>query len=801
MKLKRMTLMILVLVLSFSLVTITAGAATKRPSAPEVTAANAATTGKIQLSWDAVEGVESYKIYRATSKAGSYKLISTTTKTSFTNSSVEVGDTYYYYVKAVDENGTESKASDKVSATCKLPRTTVMLGNSSISGKIVVSWKPIEGAVEYKVYRATSKNGTYKRITTTNGTSTTNTSTEAGKAYYYKVMAVAENEAANSAYSSVKSRTCDLKRPTITLSSVYSSGKIKISWNAIDGASSYKVYRSTDKTKWSLVKETTSTSLTNTSAEAGTVYYYRVKALHEKSVADSAYSSVRYRTCDLARPVVTVSNDATTGKVVLSWEPIEGAVEYKVYRAASEKGEYKRIKTVTETVCMDNTGEAGKTYYYRVVAVSSKSGADSAKSLAKAGTYEYLTDLTVRVELNEEDKPHLTWNEVKDAAKYKVYRSLKKTSGFELLTTTENTYFINHNASEGITYYYKVKAVNAAGTTVKTSNTVEVSTSLSGDETRQTRYVKVPVLNIYKQPDAGSGTVTLRYMDKIELGLAISNTDEGSWNRVFYKNKLYYMWLEMGDEKLTASKSGFDYTGRTKYQQQVIDLAMEICNEWTTVYPEGNASSNINPSGTTVVDCSNFAAYVLNTVMEKENPMYWVSSNLQKLYEMNVIYNKGYNGEFRAESIEIDDMQPGDVIFFRLDADGEMTEDGTVGHCGIYLGDNEFVHSTHSWEDSVCIMPLTGVYMETIDEIHRFLPEKVEAANKVKKIDGPYNSGYKLYAEKDSNSAILNTYDNGTSLTVLYTDMDRQNPAKSGNWAYVKAPDGTKGYFLVKHFG
>ena len=37
---------------------------------------------------------------------------------------------------------------------------------------------------------------------------------------------------------------------------------------------------------------TTNTSVTNTSAEAGKTYYYKVKAIHSKSAANSAYSSV-----------------------------------------------------------------------------------------------------------------------------------------------------------------------------------------------------------------------------------------------------------------------------------------------------------------------------------------------------------------------------------------------------------------------------------------------------------------------------------------------------------------------------
>lgn len=53
---------------------------------------------------------------------------------------------------------------------------------------ITVSWKKTGSAVDgYQVYRATKKNGTYKKIVTTKKLSALNKSTTKGKTYYYKV--------------------------------------------------------------------------------------------------------------------------------------------------------------------------------------------------------------------------------------------------------------------------------------------------------------------------------------------------------------------------------------------------------------------------------------------------------------------------------------------------------------------------------------------------------------------------------------------------------------------------------------
>ena len=73
------------------------------------------------------------------------------------------------------------------------------------SGDPRLTWEAVDGAVEYQIYRATSKSGDYKLIKTTTSTSFTNTSAKAGKTYYYKVKAIHSNASSNSAYSSVVS--------------------------------------------------------------------------------------------------------------------------------------------------------------------------------------------------------------------------------------------------------------------------------------------------------------------------------------------------------------------------------------------------------------------------------------------------------------------------------------------------------------------------------------------------------------------------------------------------------------------
>ena len=261
-------------------------------AAPVITVSNRVNTGKIRVSWDAVECAVKYQVYRATSKNGEYKLMFTTTNTWYNNTNAEAGNTYYYYAVAITEDGTVSAPSNIKSRTCDLPRPVVTASNNAKTGKVKLTWDAVEGAVEYKIYRATEKDGTYKLMYTTGNTTYNNTSAKAGEKYYYKVVAVAEKSSANSAASAVVSRTCDLAQPKVT-GKVTLLGNPKLNWDKVDGAIAYKVYRAESANgSYKLMKTVTGTSYTNTSNVAGRTYYYYVVAVAENTAANSAASNV-----------------------------------------------------------------------------------------------------------------------------------------------------------------------------------------------------------------------------------------------------------------------------------------------------------------------------------------------------------------------------------------------------------------------------------------------------------------------------------------------------------------------------
>jgi len=98
--------------------TITVNPPPVQPPAAPTRLSAVSSKGKIKLVWtqSTSAGVTQNRIYRSTTNGGPYEVIaSIATNTSYTDTRVTRGTTYYYVVSAVNGNG-ESAKSNQASA-------------------------------------------------------------------------------------------------------------------------------------------------------------------------------------------------------------------------------------------------------------------------------------------------------------------------------------------------------------------------------------------------------------------------------------------------------------------------------------------------------------------------------------------------------------------------------------------------------------------------------------------------------------------------------------------------------------
>ncbi len=183
-----------------------------------------------------------------------------------------------------------------------------------------------------------------------------------------------KNKSAASAYSSVVNakNTEKLQTPTLKVT-VNSNGTFKLSWNKVTGAEKYELYIKQANGSYKLMKTTTATSFTTAFATYGKQYSYKMRAVTSKNKsAASAYSSVvnAKNTKKLQTPALKVAVNKN-GSFKLSWGKVTGAEKYELY-IKQANGSYKLMKTTTATSFTTAVASKGKTYSYKIRAVTSK---------------------------------------------------------------------------------------------------------------------------------------------------------------------------------------------------------------------------------------------------------------------------------------------------------------------------------------------------------------------------------------------------------------------------------------------
>ncbi|WP_167958720.1 CAP domain-containing protein [Anaerosporobacter faecicola] len=149
------------------------------------------TATTVTISIGSTADARGYRIYRATSKDGSYTAIGDTTKLTYKDTGRKSTSKYYYKVRAyrvINGKKIYSAYSNVAAVTSTLKQTTNVkvrnLGNTR-----VVSWGKVTNASKYNVYRATKKDGTFTYIGSSSSTQYRDDSAQGNKTYYYRVRA------------------------------------------------------------------------------------------------------------------------------------------------------------------------------------------------------------------------------------------------------------------------------------------------------------------------------------------------------------------------------------------------------------------------------------------------------------------------------------------------------------------------------------------------------------------------------------------------------------------------------------
>ena len=376
--------------------TVSGAAKAVAPAAPTVTMTYS-DSGKPKLTWSAVSGAASYRVYRSESRGTGYSLLGTTTSTSYVNTGAAVGKTYYYRVKAVNSAGT-SAYSNIVSGTARTPAPAAPVlkgGTSSASGKPQLTWAAVDGAAKYDVYRSNRADGTFSKVGSTDKTTYVNTGAVKGVTYFYKIRAVGASGASGFSNTVAIHVAGVVKAPAaVVLSGIKADAAgITVTWKITANADTYNVLRrDASNTAWKVIARGVSgTSYKDTTVARGVMYSYTVQGVAADGVTTGPYDttgkSAKVTASASTTPGYVTMKDArrvTIGEkgILLTWTTATNAKTYNVYRAANppKSGDTLRpvpaskwvlvAKKVSALSWKDTTGTSGTTYAYMVRGVA-----------------------------------------------------------------------------------------------------------------------------------------------------------------------------------------------------------------------------------------------------------------------------------------------------------------------------------------------------------------------------------------------------------------------------------------------
>ena len=471
------------------------------------------------LAWTGANGtnnpIAKYQVYRGST------LIGEPTTNSLSVDAPPAGNQYSFTITPI---GTYSNGSAVTSPTIygysdPTAPTSVVLAKTEAgkSENVTLSWSgAVAGTgnptVGYKLYRATSLNGSYAQqggvIT---GTSTTVVSPPSNNSYYYyRIVTVGtySESAQSEAYARIRSIWTAPTTTSISLSAnvVAPSASVALNFAVAAGTNnpvaSIEVYRGNDKIA-TLGASATSYNVSS-GANAGDELAFKIKPVGVEAEPASSYSSeVSLKSYGpvTAPSSVSVSNttpDAGTN-VTLSWSgatagAFNNIVSYQVYRSTSASGTYNLLSTQTGTsVSVKAPTDMGSRYYYKIKTVgeystSGYSGYASVTSKVYTVPSAPVISVSPTSATVYDPNPVLSWGAVADGTNnpvtgYRVYRSTSETGTYEQLgddlAKTALSIGVSVNPTAEASYFYKVYTIGTkAGYNVSApSNVVRLITS------------------------------------------------------------------------------------------------------------------------------------------------------------------------------------------------------------------------------------------------------------------------------------------------------------------------------------
>ena len=444
---------------------------------PENVRADATSYNSVTLTWDAVAGAEYYNVHRSMNVSGPFTVIqSNVNGTTYTDSDTVVcGSTYYYRVVARNSVGDSSSFSAIVPVVVTPDIPHLVKAEVLSSTSVQLTWQEAQGASGYYIYRTVTGVNSYQLIATISNSATTtytDSTMTTGVSYSYRMQSFTGT--VNSDYSNVLSVVALPATPANVKVKSSAYNTIIISWDAVEGATGYKLQRSADESgtgNYVDLGETTSTSYADTGLHPGVRYWYKVAAVVNGVTSDYSAPGNDYPRPEAVTGVSATAISDTTVRLSWSLNMNAGYQGYWIEQWDAGTSTWTRpypkivgVNTTTYDIAGLTTGQI---YYFRIVAYTLMSDSTWEVDGDPSGQVSVIpkpsSPENLKVENAGLSSLKLSWDRVATATGYEIYQSTSATGNFVMIADVPvsgeaREWYNAINLKAGTTYYFRVVA-------------------------------------------------------------------------------------------------------------------------------------------------------------------------------------------------------------------------------------------------------------------------------------------------------------------------------------------------------
>ncbi|MEA4998108.1 MAG: fibronectin type III domain-containing protein [Candidatus Limiplasma sp.] len=439
--------------------------------------ANYVGASRAYLQWTPVTGASGYHIYKNGTTAADK--IAELSDTFYYDATLAAGEVATYYVCAIKvsvSGGVEQTfegpfCTMQTSVYAPTALTTAIAG-SATSAQLTWKMSAYPGSeTGFSIYRSNFATHGFQVIYTGTVASSggvytyVDSTTSAGQAYYYKLLAYRNNGGATrcSGYSSIATF---MSLSATTPKSIVPTGSTSatITWDKVFGAIGYYVYRGDSASSYVHIGYIEGNSFTDNGLITGQTYYYRIRprGLINGTVYQGPLSEARPFVFMIA-PDISITA-TTTDSATLSWTSVQGATSYRVYYATTAGSSSPTVVETSGTSLTINGLTAGQVYFFSVRGIVRRSytpAFDHTYGLRSGEVNCLMTNVPVMTEVvpYQTNGINLSWtasgSSVVDG--YAIYRSSYRDYGYSFITDAQNVLSYTDTGLSAGYYYYKVR--------------------------------------------------------------------------------------------------------------------------------------------------------------------------------------------------------------------------------------------------------------------------------------------------------------------------------------------------------